>query len=76
MKIFSKFQKKKDYLSYLKKLVEQNFSKFPFNASESAKNTFFVTSSKLKILIKNVLLSKENQQIHLNIFASVDQNPQ
>jgi hypothetical protein len=41
--------------TYLKKLVEQHFSKTLFNASESAKNTFFVTSPKLKIFDKKCL---------------------
>jgi hypothetical protein len=36
-----------------------------------------VTSPKLKILIKNVLLyRKRTKKAHLNILASVDQNPQ
>jgi hypothetical protein len=30
-----------DYSNYLKKLVEQHFLKTLFDASESAKNTFF-----------------------------------
>jgi hypothetical protein len=60
----------------VKKLVEQHFSKTLFDASESAKKTFFL-SPKLKILIKNVLLyGKRTEKVHLNIFASVDQNPQ
>jgi hypothetical protein len=42
MKIFSKFQKKNDYLNYLEKLVEQHFSETFFDASESAKNTLFL----------------------------------
>jgi hypothetical protein len=60
MKILSKFKKQKnDYLNYLEKLVEQHFSKTLFDASESAKNIFFVTSPKLKILIKNVFRYRE-----------------
>jgi hypothetical protein len=42
--------KKNDYLNYLAKFIEQNFSKTHFDASETAKNTYFVTSPKLKIL--------------------------
>jgi hypothetical protein len=38
---FFKISKTNDYLNYLKKLVEQHFSKTLFDASESAKNTFF-----------------------------------
>jgi hypothetical protein len=56
MKIFFKILKTNDYLNYLEKLVEQHFSKTLFDASESAKTLFFVTSAKLKILIKNVLI--------------------
>jgi hypothetical protein len=37
IKIFSKFKKKNDYLNYLAKFIEQNFSKTHFDASESAK---------------------------------------
>jgi hypothetical protein len=56
--------------------VEQQFSKTHLDASESAKNTFFVTSPKLKSLIKNVLFyRKRNRKNNLNIFASIDQNP-
>jgi hypothetical protein len=34
-------------------------------------------SPKLKILIKNVLLyRKRTKKVHLNIYASVDKNPQ
>jgi hypothetical protein len=74
---FFKISKTNDYLSYLEKLVDQNFSKTLFDASESAKNTFFVPSPKLKILIKNVLqYRKRTKKVHLNIFALVDQNPQ
>jgi hypothetical protein len=52
---------KKQYLNYLEKLVEQHFSKTLFDASESA----------------NVLLyRKRTKKVHLNVFASVDQNPQ
>jgi hypothetical protein len=41
------------------------------------KTFFFVTSPKFKILIKNVLLyRKRTKKVHLDIFASVDQNPQ
>jgi hypothetical protein len=77
MNFFFKISKTNDYLNYLEKLVEQHFSKTLFDASESAKNTIFVTSPKLKILIKNVLLyRKRTNKVHLNIFGSVDQNPQ
>jgi hypothetical protein len=41
---FFKISKTNDYFNYLEKLVEQHFSKTLFDASESAKNTFFVTS--------------------------------
>jgi hypothetical protein len=45
--------------------------------SESANNIFFVTSPKLKILIKNVLLyRKRSRKVHLIIFVLVDPNPQ
>jgi hypothetical protein len=72
-----KISKTNDYLNYLEKFVEQCFSKTLFDASESAKNTFFVTSPKLKILIKIVLLYRKiTKKVNLNIFASVDQNPQ
>jgi hypothetical protein len=61
-------------MNYLAKFVEQ--TKTYLDASESAKNTFFVTSPKLKILIKNILLYlKRSKKVLLNIFASVDQNP-
>jgi hypothetical protein len=74
---FFKILKTNDYLNYLEKLVEQHFLKTLFDASESAKNIFFVTSPKLKILIKNVLLDrKRTKKVYLNIFASVDQNLQ
>jgi hypothetical protein len=74
---FFKILKTNDYLNYLKKLVQQHFSKTLFDASESAKNTFFVASPKLKILKKNVLLyRKRTRKVHLNIFASVDHKPQ
>jgi hypothetical protein len=74
---FFKILKTNDYLNYLAKFVDQHFSKTHFDAAESAKNTFFVMSPKLKILIKNVLLyRKRTKKVHLNIFASVDQNPQ
>jgi hypothetical protein len=76
---FFKISKTIDYLNYLKKLVEQQFLKTLFDASESAKNIFFVTSPKLKILIKNVLLYRKSyltKEVHLKIFASVDQIPQ
>jgi hypothetical protein len=74
---FLKNSKTNYYLNYLEKLVEQHFTKTLFDASESAKNTFFVTSPKLKILIKNVLLyRKRTKKVYLNIFALVDQNPQ
>jgi hypothetical protein len=64
-------------LNYLAKFLKQLFSKPHLDASESAKNTLFVTSPKLKILIKNVLpYQKRTRKVHLNIFASVDQNPQ
>jgi hypothetical protein len=76
MKIFFIISKTDDYLNYLEKLVEQHSSKKFFDALESAKNTFFVRSPKLKILIKNVLLyRKRTKKVHLNKFASVDQNP-
>jgi hypothetical protein len=39
---FFKILKTNDYLNYLGKLVEQQFSKTLFDASESAKNTFFL----------------------------------
>jgi hypothetical protein len=50
----------------------QLFSKPHLDASESAKNTFFfVTPSKLQILIKNVVIyQKRTRKVHLNIFAS------
>jgi hypothetical protein len=64
-------------LNYLAKFVEQRFSKTNLNASERAKTLFFVTSPKLKFLIKNNLLfRKRTRKVHLNIFALVDQNPQ
>jgi hypothetical protein len=67
-KDFFKIQKTINYLNYLVKLVEQHFSKNHFDASESVKNTFCVTSPKLKILIKNVLLyRKSSRKVHLNI---------
>jgi hypothetical protein len=56
---FFKISKTNDYLNYLEKLVEQHFSKTLFDASESAKNTFFVMLPKLKILIKNVLIYRK-----------------
>jgi hypothetical protein len=69
LKIFSKFKKTNDYLSYLAKFIEQHFSKTHFDASESAKYTVFVTSPKLKILIKKVLpYRKRIRKVHLNIF--------
>jgi hypothetical protein len=44
---------------------------------EVQKTHFFVTSPKLKMLEKNVLLyRKRTRKVHLNIFASVDQNSQ
>jgi hypothetical protein len=49
-----------------KPCIEQHFSQTHFDASESGKNTFFMTSPKLIILIKDVLLGN----------ALVDQNPQ
>jgi hypothetical protein len=39
------------FLNYLPKFVEQHFSKTHFDASESTKTLFFVTSPKLKILM-------------------------
>jgi hypothetical protein len=39
---FFKISKTNDYLNYLEKFVEQHFSKTLFDASESAKNTFFL----------------------------------
>jgi hypothetical protein len=42
-KIFSN-----DYLIYLQKLVEQHLSKTLFDASESAKNTFFCDVTKVE----------------------------
>jgi hypothetical protein len=76
-KEFFKISKTNDSLNYLEKLVEQHFSKTLLDASKSAKNAFFMTSPKLKILIKNVLLyRKRTKKLHLNKFASVDQNPQ
>jgi hypothetical protein len=72
MKIFSKFKKTNDYLNYLEKLVEQHF-----DASESAKNTFFCDVTKVENFDKKCLtFSKKDKKVHLNIFASVDQNPQ
>jgi hypothetical protein len=59
---FFKILKTNDYLNYLEKLVEQHFSKTRFDAPESAKNTFSVTSPKLKILIKNVLLYRKRSR--------------
>jgi hypothetical protein len=53
LKIFSKCKTTNDDLNYLAKFVEQRFSKIHLDASESAK-TLFVTSPKLKILIKNM----------------------
>jgi hypothetical protein len=50
--------------------VQQLLSKTYLDTSESAKNYFFVTSSKLKVLIKNVLLyQKRTRKVHLNIFV-------
>jgi hypothetical protein len=40
-KDFFKILKTNDYLNYEAKFVEQHFSKTHFDASESAKNTFF-----------------------------------
>jgi hypothetical protein len=40
---FFKILKTNDYLNYLEKLVDQHFLKTLFDASESAKNTFFVS---------------------------------
>jgi hypothetical protein len=44
---FFKISKTNDYLNYLKKLVEQNFSKTLFDASESAKTLFFCDFTKV-----------------------------
>jgi hypothetical protein len=56
MKIFSK-------LNYLKKRVEQHFLNTLFDASESAKNTFFCDVTKFENFDKKCLtLSKENQK--------------
>jgi hypothetical protein len=65
-------------LNYLEKLVEQHFSRTLFDASESAKNTFFCDVTKVENFDKkNVLLyQKRTKKVHLNIFDSVDQNPQ
>jgi hypothetical protein len=57
-----KILKTNDYLNHLKKFVEQHFLKTLFNASESAKNTFFVTSPKLKILIKMSYFIEKDQK--------------
>jgi hypothetical protein len=70
---FFKISKTNDYLNYLGKLVEQH----PSMLQKVQKTLFFVTSPKLKILIKNALFyRKKTKKVHLNIFASVDQNPQ
>jgi hypothetical protein len=50
--------------------------KILYRIERKTKILFFVTSPKLKILIKNVLLyRKRPKKVHLNIFVSVDQNP-
>jgi hypothetical protein len=60
---FFKISKTNDYLNYLEKLVEQHFSKTLFNASESAKNTFFCDVTKVENFDEKFLtLSKENQK--------------
>jgi hypothetical protein len=66
MKIFSnffKFFQTNDYLNYLEKLVKQHFPKTLFDASESAKITFFCDITKVENFDKKCLtLSKENQK--------------
>jgi hypothetical protein len=57
-KDFFKIIKTNDDLNYLEKFVEKLFSKTHLDASESAINTYFVTS-KLNILIKNFLLYRK-----------------
>jgi hypothetical protein len=59
MNIFSKISNTNDYLNYL----EQHFWKTLFDASESAKNTFFCDVTKVENFDKKCLtLSKENQK--------------
>jgi hypothetical protein len=66
---FFKISKTNDYLKYLEKRVKQHFSKTLFDASESAKNTFFWDVSKVENYDKKCLtLSKKNKKVHLNIF--------
>jgi hypothetical protein len=55
IKIFLNF-KNKWWFKLLSKICRPNFSKTNLDASESAKNTIVLTSPKLKMLMKNVLL--------------------
>jgi hypothetical protein len=52
---FLKTAKTNDYLNYLEKLEEQHFSKILFDASESAKNTFFCDVTKVENFDKKCL---------------------
>jgi hypothetical protein len=60
---FFKISKTNVYLNYLEKAVEQHFSKTLFDASESAKNTFFCDVTKVENFDKKCLtLSKKNKK--------------
>jgi hypothetical protein len=68
-KDFFKILKTEDDLNYLEKFVEQLVEKW--------KKHFFCDVTKVDNFDKNVLLyRKRTKKVRLNIFASVDQNPQ
>jgi hypothetical protein len=74
---FFKISKTNDYLNYLKKLLEQHFSK-TLRCFRKCKKHFFCDVTKVENFDKKMsyFIQKKQKKVHLNIFASVDQNPQ